>query len=417
MKICLLTYRGNPFCGGQGVYVSHLARELARQGHEVHCISGPPHLEEMEGVTCHRVGGLQFYGGNGGYPPQSNPLAAFSPLNLYDFAAFRAGVFSEMTTFSVRALIKLRRLLGRHRFDVIHDNQSLGWGLLPLKALGVPLLATIHHPLTVDRDRGFEAPTSFGRQWGKMKFYPLYMQGVVGRRMDHVVTVSRASAEAISADFRIPRERISVIHNGVDSQRFRPLRGVARVPGRVLFVGNIEDPNKGGVYLLRAMALLPPPAHLVIVTGGITQREWFEGLLSELRIRERVSVVYRLSGERLVEMYATAQVAVSPSVFEGFGFPAAEAMACGLPLVAARGGALPEVVGDAGLLVPTRDPEALAGACGRLLGDAALRVKLGRAARRRVRAKFRWSRAAEQLTAVYERLLGQRARVGQGSNT
>ncbi len=405
MKICLLTYRGNPFCGGQGVYVSHLARELARQGHEVHCISGPPYPQEEDGVTWHRVGGLQLYGGNGGYPPRANPLAAFSPLNLYDFAAFRAGVFSEMATFSMRAFFKLRELLPRHRFEVIHDNQSLGWGLLPMKTLGVPVLATIHHPLTVDRMRGFEAPTSFGRQWQKMKFYPVPMQRLVARRMDHVVTVSEASARAISEDFRIPQERISVIYNGVDAGRFRPLPRVRRVPGRVLFVGNIEDANKGGVYLLRAMALLPPPAHLTIVTGGISQQDWFRGLLVELGLKQRVSVHYRLSGERLVEMYASAQVAVSPSLFEGFGFPAAEAMACGLPLVAARGGALPEVVGDAGLLVPVRDPEALAGALASLLANGALRRRLGRAGRRRVEDKFRWAGAARQLAGVYGRVI------------
>lgn len=405
MKICMLTYRGNPYCGGQGVYVSHLARELVRQGHEVHCISGPPFLEEENGVTWHRVPGLLLYGENGGYPPPRSPLSAFSPLNLFEFAAFRAGVFPEMTTFSLRAFLKVRSLLARHTFDVIHDNQSLGWGLLPLKFLGVPLLATIHHPLTVDRQRGFEGAPSFRRQWEKVKFYPIVMQSMVARCMDHLVTVSEASAQSIQSDFGIPRRDMTVIHNGVDSELFRPMPAVRRVPGRLLFVGNIEDANKGGIYLLRAMALLPPPAHLVIVTGGISQRAWFEGLLDELGLRGRVSVCYRLSGEALVKMYASAQVAVSPSIYEGFGFPAAEAMACGLPLVAARGGALPEVVGPAGLLVPVRDPEALAEACARLLADAPLRKKLGAAARRRVMQNFRWSRAAERLTEVYERVI------------
>lgn len=405
MKICMLTYRGDPFCGGQGVYVSHIARELVRQGHEVHCITGPPYPPEEGGVIWHRVPGLLLYGENGGYPPPRSPLSAFAPLNLFDFAAFRAGVFSEMTTFSLRAFFKVRALLARHAFDVIHDNQSLGWGLLPLKFLGVPLLATIHHPLTVDRERGFEAPTSFRRQLEKVKFYPIGMQAAVARRMDHVVTVSEASARSIAADFGVPRSKMTVIYNGVDAGRFRPLPKTKRVRGRVLFVGNIEDANKGGIYLLRAMALLPPPAHLVIVTGGISRQEWFASQLGALGLAGRVSVHYRLCGEALVKMYASAQVAVSPSVFEGFGFPAVEAMACGLPLVAARGGALPEVVGDSGLLVPVRDPQALADACARLLADAPLRKKLGAAARRRVMRHFRWSRAAEQLTGVYERLI------------
>ena len=306
MKICMLTYRGNPFCGGQGVYISYLARELARQGHEVHCVSGPPYPIEEEGVNWHRLPGLLLYGENGGYPPPRNPLSALAPLNVFDFAAFRAGVFSEMATFSLRAFFKVRHLLRRHAFDIIHDNQSLGWGLLPLKSLGMPLLATIHHPLTVDRQRGFEAPTSFRRQWEKMKFYPIGMQRTVARCMDHVVTVSQASADSIEADFGVARENITVVYNGVDTERFRPMPDVPRVPGRVLFVGNIEDANKGGVYLLRAMALLPPPAHLVIVTGGITQREWFDGLIGELGLQDRVKVHFCLSGEELVKMYASS---------------------------------------------------------------------------------------------------------------
>ncbi len=408
MRICMLTYRGNPFCGGQGVYVSHLAGELARQGHEVHCVSGPPYPLEDERVTLHRVPGLQLFGGNGGYPPPEAPFSAFTPLNLFDLAAVRAGAFPEMTTFSARAFLAVRKLLRKLRFDVIHDNQTLGWGLLPLRWLGVPVLATIHHPLTIDRRRGFEPPTSFGRKLSRTAFYPIFMQRYVSRRMAHVVTVSQASAAAIARDFGVPPARISVVYNGVDTNGFRPNPAIRRVRGRILFVGNIEDPNKGGIYLLRAMALLPPPAHLVIVTGGISEPRRFEAQLAELGIAERVTVRHRLSGEDLTSMYATAQVAVSPSVFEGFGFPAAEAMACGLPLVAARGGALPEVVGDAGLLVPTRDPAALAEACRRLLGDARLRRTLGGAARARMKERFRWDRAAARMAEIYEQILRER---------
>ncbi len=402
----MLTYRGNPFCGGQGVYVGALARELARQGHEVHCISGPPYLDEQPGVTVHRVGGLQLYDGNGHYPPPQNPLLSLAPLNVYDKAAFHAGVFSEMTSFSVRALLLLRRLMAHHAFDVIHDNQSLGWGLLPIKALGVPLLATIHHPLTVDRQRGFEPPTSFARQWSKILFYPILMQGFVARRLPRVVTVSHAAARSIERDFGVAPDRISVIYNGVDTARFRPLPKIRRKPGRVLFVGNIEDPNKGGAYLLRAMAMLKRPARLEIVTGGIAEPQAFAATLRDLGIAERVNVHYRLTGDALTEMYASAQVAVSPSIFEGFGFPAAEAMACGLPLVAASGGALPEVVGDAGITVPVRDPAALAVAIDRLLGDAPLRKRLGVAGRKRVVERFQWPAAASQLADVYRQMVG-----------
>ena len=398
----MLTYRGNPFCGGQGVYIAALARELVRQGHEVHCIQGPPYAPHDDGVIWHRVPGLNLTEAGGAYPPPEAPLRALEPVNLLERALALAGQFPEMTGFGWRAFSAVRRLLERHRFDVVHDNQSLGWGLLAIRALGIPTLATVHHPLTIDRARGFDPPASFRKRLDKVRFLPVLMQGWVARRMPRIVTVSQASARAIAADFRVRPERIRVIYNGVDSERFRPLPGVPRVPGRVLFVGNLEDANKGGIYLLRAMARLPAPAHLVIATGGISQPERLREVLGRLRLHGRVAIRYRVDPASLVELYASAEVAVSPSLFEGFGFPAAEAMACGLPLVAARGGALPEVVGAAGVLVPVADDAALAAAIAALLADPARRAALGLAARARVRARFRWDTAVRALLSVYE---------------
>ncbi len=403
MKVLLLTYRGNPFCGGQGVYVRNLGRELVRQGHEVHCLQGPPYLPpDGDGMVRHNLPGLNLMDAGTVYPPPREPLAAFAPVNLLERALVLGGQFPELTGFSLRAFAAVRRLLARHRFDVIHDNQSLGWGLLAIRALGLPLVATIHHPLTIDRARGFDPPSPFRQRWDKVRFYPLLMQGLVARRMRHVVTVSDASARAVAAELRVPAERIRVVPNGVDCEAFRPLPKVPRVPGRVVFVGNLEDANKGALYLLRALAALPPPAHLVVATGGISRQAWLDGLLDGLGLRGRVHLRTRVTQPELTRLYATAEVAVSPSLFEGFGFPAAEAMACGLPLVAARGGALPDLVGDAGVVVPVADAPALADALGGLLADPARRAALGSAARERVQARFRWEVAATQLAAVYE---------------
>jgi len=402
MKILLLTYRGNPYCGGQGVYISFLARELARLGHQVHCIHGPPYANEAPGVVWHRVPGLDLFGEGNGAPLPRDPLAAFHPLALFERAAAWCGQFPEMAGFSWRAFFTLGALLERHRFDVVHDNQSLGWGLLAIQALGLPLVATVHHPLTIDRARGFDPPASFRRRFDKVRLYPVLMQGWVARRIRRIVTVSQASARSIEADFRVPAQRIRVIHNGVDAQAFRPLPEVARVPGRVLFVGNLEDPNKGGIHLLRAVARLPSSAHLLLATGGLSRPGWLREQLDDLGIRGRVLLRERVPPEELVALYASAEVAVSPSLFEGFGFPAAEAMACGLPLVAARGGALPEVVGEAGVLVPPADPGALADAVAALLADPERRRRLGEAARRRVLTCFRWEDAVRRLAAVYQ---------------
>lgn len=403
MKICLLTYRGNPFCGGQGVYVMALGAALARRGHEVHCVTGPPYPPPTPGVTWHRVPGLALLTGNGHRALDGHPLQELLPLRLYERAAAALGAFPEIAAFSLRAFAAVRALSRRMPFDVIHDNQTLGWGLLPLAHLGVPLVATIHHPLTVDRERGFDPPVSFARRWNKVVFHPVLMQGFVARRIPHVITVSKASRERIIADFRVPAERIHVVPNGVDSARFRPRPEIARVPGRVLYVGNLEDPNKGGTHLLRAAALLRPGAHLLIATGGIQPEGWVPRLVRELALDGRVQFRFGLPATELAPLYNTAEVAVCSSLFEGFGFPAAEAMASGLPLVSARGGALAEVVGDAGVLVPVADPAALAQAVNALLADPARREALGRAARERVLECFNWDHAAGEVEAVYRK--------------
>ncbi|MBI3994303.1 MAG: glycosyltransferase, partial [Candidatus Lambdaproteobacteria bacterium] len=231
------------------------------------------------------------------------------------------------------------------------------------------------------------------------------------RRIARLVTVSQVSAGEIARCFGVPPERIRVIHNGLDSALFRPRPHIARVPGRVLFVGNLQDPNKGGVYLLRAMGRLlaqrgaASPVHLLVVSGGIRHWDWLNGHIAAQGLRGRIAFKFKITPEELVDTYATAEVAVSPSVFEGFGFPAAEAMACGLPLVAARGGALPEVVGDAGVLVPARDSAALADALGALLDDPERRARLGVLGRARIVAHFRWEEAARQMVDFYREVI------------
>jgi len=400
MRILLLTYRGNPYCGGQGIYAGYLAREWARMGHEVHVIHGPPYAPEEPGIHWHRVEGSNPMDGPHARTP-TQALRDFLPLNLLERMLAMAGQFPEMHAFSWRAFLLARRLFRQMRFDVVLDNQTLGWGLLPMQALGVPLVATLHHPLTVDRQRGFDPPSPFMDRLNKVRFYPILMQRAVVRRMPLVVTVSHASAEAIIRDFGVPRERLRVVYNGIDTDTFRPRPEIARVPGRVVFVGNLEDPNKGGRFLLHAMGMLPR-AHLVVATGGVTQWDWLHDLVRRHGLGGRLVLHERLSRAELAELYATAQVAVSPSLFEGFGFPAGEALACGVPLVAASGSALSEVVGDAGLLVPPANPVALAEALRAVLQGRTLRERLAARARPRVQRRFRWAGAATQMIQVFQ---------------
>jgi glycosyltransferase involved in cell wall biosynthesis len=404
LKIGLLSYRGNPYCGGQGIYLTYLANELVKLGHEVHVLVGPPFPLFLEGSVVHSIENHNYFGKKTDFLPPGNPFAIFSPLNFYEFVSSRFGVFPEIKAFSFRAFFKLRELVKEHRFDVLHDNQCLGYGQILWKTLGVPVLATIHHPLSIDRATWFENPSGLKQKVKRVLYYPLVMQKIVSNRMDRIVTVSRDSAKAITEAFGVPPEKIRVVYNGLDSHEFAPLPSLPKKPNSLIFVGNSEDRKKGLLYLLQSLAYLPEEVTLTIVDGGAPQRAFGPLLTEKYRIAHRVHFTGKIGPGDLVRYYNRAEVAVVPSLYEGFGFPAAEAMACELPVVACTAGALPEVVGDdgAGVLVPPRDARALAGAILRLLKDPELRRKMGQTARERVLKLFTWENAARQMVEVYQ---------------
>jgi|YNPNPStandDraft_1061719.scaffolds.fasta_scaffold05615_3 glycosyltransferase involved in cell wall biosynthesis len=409
LRICLMSYRGNPYCGGQGVYVQCLARELVELGHEVLMVVGPPYPLPVGGVEVHRVGNLMFFGSST-YQilKRTSPSLLLSPLNLYEYASSRIGVFPEIRSFSFRAYFRLREIMRNRPFDVIHDNQCLGFGLLLLKGFGIPLVSTIHHPLTIDRRTWFEQPATLVQKVKMILYYPLLMQRIVANRMDRIITVSRDAAARISEDFGVPSERIRVVYNGIDPTLFRMLPDAEKVPRRIIFVGNVADRKKGILYLLQAMTFLDDDVELVVVDGGTPTRVSTAELIRSYGLGSRVRITGKIETEEVVRLYCSAQLAVVPSLYEGFGFPAAEAMACELPVVATKAGALPEVVGppgEAGLLVPPRDPHALARAIAELLKAPERCRQMGKAARQRVLREFSWRRAASQLVEHYREVM------------
>jgi glycosyltransferase involved in cell wall biosynthesis len=405
MRIALCTYRGNMFCGGQGIWAAYVARELHLLGHEVHVIAGPPLPELEPGIPLHVIPNLTTFG----LPlrdalPKHAPLRAFWPSHLWELGLTRFGVFPEMTAFSLRLLARWRALQSRHRFDVLLDNQSLGWGLLGVQAAGVPVVGLIHHPLHIDRAADFELDPRFRRKWKRTLYFPLFMQERVARRLAHVMTVSQASARELERYFAIPEKRISVVHNGTDTEIFHPVERPKQTD--LIFVGRTEDRKKGIVQLLDALARTPERITLTIVDGRIPPHGLVPTKIRELGLAHRVRLVERmLTVPELVAEYSSARIALVPSFFEGFGFPASEAMACGLAVIASDRGALPEVVGtsgEAGRLVPFRDVDALAAAITELALDPARAEAMGRAARRRVERVFRWSECGERIAAVLE---------------
>jgi len=425
LRICFVAYRGNMRCGGQGVYLWFLARELARLGHEVDVLVGPPYPDPMPFAgSLMQLPNQQFWGGwfakdRSAMLTRPDPLRTLEPLNFYELAASRLGFLPEPFAFSLRALRQIaeRARRGIH-YDVIHDVQCLGWGDLGLKALGIPLVTTIHHPLTVDRRFSFVRDESFRDALGTMTFYPAGMQAFVARRVDRLFTSSLESARTIQADFGVRPERICMVANGVDTELFRPDPRCARDPRELLCVGRASDPNKGLATLIDALPRLPDDVFLTLVDDDHPDNS-ARKRAAALGLAERVRIVGRVPTDELVALYRRASIVVVPSRYEGFGLPAAEAMACGTPVVACAAGALPEVVttGGGGRLVPPADPPALARAIAELLGDPALRSELGARGREGIERAYAWPRVAAATARVYAEVVAARRGRPQSTTT
>ena len=405
MRIALLSYRSKPHCGGQGVYVRHLSRELTALGHTVEVFSGQPYPELDPGVRLTKVPSLDLY-------REPDPFRTPKPSELRDLidvqevlTMWTAG-FPEPRTFSKRVARLLRER--RDDFDVVHDNQVLGYGMLDIARLGLPVLTSIHHPITFDRRIDLAAARTWRRRLSLRRWYGfLRMQGKVARAMPKIVTVSESSRRDIVADFGVPDERIQVIPLGVD-EVFQPPTE-PRVPGRIVAMASADAPIKGIATLLEAFAKLRTERDLELVLvsrpvpGGRTER-----LVDRLGIGEHVRFVSGISDEALVALMGSAELACVPSLHEGFSLPTAELMACETPLVVSRAGAIPEVVGPDGEcadLVTPGDVGELVEAIGALLDDPARRTTMGRAGRRRVQELFSWRAVARATAAAYQEVI------------
>jgi len=407
LKICLLCYRGNPYSGGQGIYLKYVAGELVRQGHEVHAVVGPPYPHQMKGVVTHIIPNNEYYVKKGfNIINDNSPFDIFHPVNAYEWFHSRFGAFPEISSFGYRAFFLLRKLHEKYNFDIIHDNQSLNYGLLLMKSFGIPVVATIHHPLTIDLRTVLERSGSFKRKFRAVMFYPTLMQTIVSKRLDHIITVSEDSKIMNNRDFGIPLEKQSVVYNGIDRTIFKPVK-VGKNSRDIIFVGNIEDGKKGFIYLLKAVAVMRSDVRLIVVDGGAPHRKVTNRVIDLLGIREKIYFAGTASNDELVKLYSGSAAAIVPSVYEGFGFPAGEAMACGVPVISSDGGALPEVVGDAGIVVPARDHAALADAVDTLLNDPKMQKKFSRAGMERVEKMFTWEGAVRQMVDIYSGLSGK----------
>ena len=409
LRICLLSYRSNPHCGGQGVYLKNLSRALKDLGHQVEVVSGPPNPLLDNDIPVFYLPSLDLYN-----PEDLFRIPSFrelcDPINVMEWVGVSTMGFPEPFTFGLRAYRFLRDKF--HRYDIVHDNQSLSYGLWAMKK-SVPTIATIHHPITVDRDIAIKASPAL---WKKMKYMRWYsfvgMQKRVSRNLSRIITVSECAKNDISREFKIPAERFRIVPNGINTDLFYPIPEMEREKDRIIVTNSADTPLKGLSYLLRAVDQISRNRTVKLtVVGSPKKKGSIKKLISELDMGKLVTFTGRIDNGEFVRQYAKATVAVVPSMYEGFGLPAGEAMACGLPVISTTGGALPEVVGDAGILVPPGDPNALAKAIRGLLDNSDRAREIGQAGLRRVHNFFTWEKAALKTVDAYRETIHDHSRL------
>ncbi len=405
MRVALLSYRSKPHCGGQGIYVRHLSRELTNLGHQVEVFSGQPYPDLDPGVKLTKVPSLDLY-------REPDPFRVPRPrefrdlVDVEEFLTMCTAGFPEPKTFSSRVAKLLRERVGD--FDVVHDNQVLGYGMLDIEKMGLPLITTLHHPISFDRRIDLEAAPTLRKKLSTRRWYGfLRMQQKVARKARKILTPSQSSARDIARDFGVDPAKMQVILLGVDDAFVPPTE--PRVPGRIIAMASADAPMKGIATLLEAFAKLRTERdlELLLVTkpqpGGRTEQ-----LIDRLSIGDSVRFVSGISDADLVGLMGSAELACVPSLYEGFSLPTAELMACGTPLVVSRAGAIPEVVGPDGLcadLVTPGDVAELTVAIAALLDDPERRERMGRAGRQRVDELFSWRAVAVAVADAYEEVM------------
>ena len=417
LRIAYLTYRGKPHVGGQGVYTRHLTKALVDLGHHVEVFGGQPYPVLDPRIPLHKLPSLDIF--NDQYPGR---LPAYWELKTWpdvlETMRYLTGQFSEPLAFSKRALRALTPRVGE--FDLVHDNQCLGWDILKIEKM-IPTVVTLHHPITKDRELEMSHAPNWWKRRSVGRWYSFVtMQGKVASRLPRIVVVSENSIADIHTDMGVPLDRMRLVPVGVDVDLFSPKPHIARQPGRLITTASADVALKGLSYLLEAMAKLRTERDVRLTIIGKPRPGKSMDLIESLGLLPHIDFVSGVPDERIVELYAESELAVVPSLYEGFSLPAIEAMSTGTCLVATDGGALPEVTGtdnDTVLQCPAGDAEALAAAIARGLDDAELRARVGAAGRERVVSRWSWRHCAQLTVEQYREVLSMPANVAKAART
>ena len=400
LKIAFLSYRSKPFSGGQGIYVKYLSKALHDLGHEIDVFSGPPYPDLDPEIKLVKIPSLGLYEKSSKFYGV-NPIQLFNPINLFEWLSVNSGGFPEPYTFGKRIKKIIKKNL--NEYDVIHDNQSLAYELLFFQKKK-PLVTTIHHPISMDLAYQLQSTNDIFlkllmRRWHSF----LVMQKFVAKRVKKIVVPSNSSIDDIKNEFHVNEDKMERVMNGIDLRVFYPDSKIQKIPFKLVTVASADVPLKGLDYLLKALSDLVkvyPDISLSVIgeqkKGGHTER-----LIKKLNLEKRVNFFSNLTQEELRITYCRAELAIIPSLYEGFGFAAIEAMACGVPLISTSGGALPEVVKDAGIIIPPKNVKEIYNSVDLLISSPDIAKDFAEKALKRANSKFSWEAVAKKLEKVY----------------
>ena len=404
MKVGLLSYRSHPYSGGQGIYIKHLSRALNSLGHDVSVLSGPPYPELDDNVELIKIPSLGLF-------ESGERLEAFrlsflwNPIDFYEWITVLTGGFPEPYTYGKRVIKKLKD--SNFKFDVLLDNQSLSDSLLEIQE-NHPLAVTIHHPITKDHRLEMESATNWKEKLSSSRWHNfLPMQKRVAPQLNHIICVSQPSKEDVISEFNVDENKITVIPNGIDIDTFKPSLVSKTLGFRIVTTASADIPLKGLRHLILALPRVMDefPLTSLVVIGKSPEKSNLDKLIDDLDLQDKITFKSGISELEIVKIYHDSDIAVIPSLYEGFGFGAGEAMACGVPLISTDSGGLKQVIGDAALKISPGSVKEIEDGIFKLFNEEETRKELSIKGRKRMEELFDWKIAASNYIDVFKTLI------------
>ena len=403
LKIALLSYRSDPFSGGQGIYIKNISEALHNKGHEITIFSGNPLPEVNKAIKVVRIETPGFFETF----DSLERLKIFTSLeknrlNFMDFFETFTGTFTEPVFFGER-LVKNKYFQETvDEFDIFHDNQSIS--SYPETVLK-KLVTTLHHPIHVDKEIDLTSEKSFLKRLSIKRWYSfLNFQKKNLKAVKKVISPSLSSKNDICRYFDYPSKNISVIWNGInlDDCKFHQRESFS---ANFVTIISADVPMKNLKTVLKALYLLKQDglnAKLTIV-GDL--REDNKKLIDRLGLTKEITYKSKLPRKQLIQSLNNADIGIAPSKYEGFGFPLVEMIATGLPVIVSDKASLPELAGNAGLIFNSSDSNDLKEKMKELIENAALRNKVAENSKLRRDDFFGWDEYAKKLEDLYKEII------------